>query len=359
MARLTITAATLADMTELEARQCRGMWFTNTKGIDVILREVNMDTGTAQVVHPRHPGNIVAPTSDLTPRFDLHRAWNDDGSALPDRRPTADGVCASGGCTRKVSPSCPPYCVPHGRAHGLLEQRVPSGKAARRVRELHEDHGLSLSYIARAASVSTGTVRTLYVSPRPVIARKVFDKIMAVDPEQRPDSEMIPAWPYQRRVQALAAAGQAFDAIAEAAGINPGTVSQIASGKSESITRKVARKIAQCYDAQAALPVTTPSPAILRKGWPLPMVWEDIDDPSEYHPSHPVADGYVVLTETMKQRLAYLYEELGRDELLTQLGVSLSTLRRLTQGRARSVSSEVYDTILALYHQTASEQGKE
>ena len=72
---------TLADMTPGERKQCVGMWsdylFDGQKHIGVLL---NCDYGMPVIHVPSSRTKEYAELRKVTPRFDLPRAWNADGT---------------------------------------------------------------------------------------------------------------------------------------------------------------------------------------------------------------------------------------------------------------------------------------
>ncbi|WP_123959729.1 hypothetical protein [Corynebacterium pseudopelargi] len=71
-------------MTQEERDQCRGMWcdFGYLKGLDCLAIFAGMSKrhhGYADVIYDGECGMITVPGT-LTPRFDLPRAWNADGT---------------------------------------------------------------------------------------------------------------------------------------------------------------------------------------------------------------------------------------------------------------------------------------
>lgn len=74
-------AKTLADMTAKEREACVGMWADVGESLVIIGWTMAMDEGPCGVVESRDIGlPRVANTDRVTPRFDLPRAWNTDGT---------------------------------------------------------------------------------------------------------------------------------------------------------------------------------------------------------------------------------------------------------------------------------------
>lgn len=84
---------TLADMTPDKRRQCQGMWcsFPGPGGKTNLAVYIGMSTrhlGFAELIHEGQWGTLTLP-ENLTPRFDLPRAWTPDGMPVPLQRDTS------------------------------------------------------------------------------------------------------------------------------------------------------------------------------------------------------------------------------------------------------------------------------
>lgn len=73
---------TLADMTPIERCKCIGMWcaIDSDPFLNVIVRTYGEDTTYAQILTPSVNGYCTASLEEITPRSDLPRAWNPDGT---------------------------------------------------------------------------------------------------------------------------------------------------------------------------------------------------------------------------------------------------------------------------------------
>ena len=81
---------TLADLTPEQLHECVGMWVENPHGTLGILRAISHSTGgvKARIMWPRAGGGTqtaFTPAAIITPRFDLPRAWNPDGTPVKGR----------------------------------------------------------------------------------------------------------------------------------------------------------------------------------------------------------------------------------------------------------------------------------
>lgn len=73
---------TLADMTPAERAQCRGLWCDTPKGLFILLAPMFPDREAFgwQLLAPSEAMKIDYPPEKITPRDDLPRAWQADGT---------------------------------------------------------------------------------------------------------------------------------------------------------------------------------------------------------------------------------------------------------------------------------------
>ena len=69
---------TLADMTEEERANCPGMWATSFIGYTGVI--VYQNGKQAYLIIPEYNREQTFPLDEVTPRPDLPRAWNPDGT---------------------------------------------------------------------------------------------------------------------------------------------------------------------------------------------------------------------------------------------------------------------------------------
>lgn len=74
---------TFADMTPQERAQCRGMWCDfpdpdERTNLAIYVDDSLKHQGFCELIHEGQLGRLTIP-ENLTPRFDLPRAWNPDG----------------------------------------------------------------------------------------------------------------------------------------------------------------------------------------------------------------------------------------------------------------------------------------
>lgn len=76
-------AKTLADMKPKERPGCRGMWcdVETPIGTEMVIYHPSQLTNEKTLLNPGY-GHFEAELSKITPRFDLPRAWNPDGTPV-------------------------------------------------------------------------------------------------------------------------------------------------------------------------------------------------------------------------------------------------------------------------------------
>ena len=92
---------TLADMTEEERAQCRGMWCDfpdpdERTNLAIYVDDSLKHQGFCELIHEGQLGTLTIP-ENLTPRFDLPRAWNPDGQPVKGQWVEAEYLGASHG----------------------------------------------------------------------------------------------------------------------------------------------------------------------------------------------------------------------------------------------------------------------
>ena len=174
------------------------------------------------------------------------------------------------------------YCRRHARVMSIGDNYVPSGPTLAHLHHLL-DGGWSCAAIARASGVSVDTIYDMRDNPRPTVRESTARGILAThltDTASTGD-EWVHAWPVQRRARSLQAAGWSQAEIARLTGITPTTISKVTVG-CRYVTRRTADVINKAWQDLAPEPVAGPPTATAKKhGWPVPMWWDDIDDPDE------------------------------------------------------------------------------
>lgn len=158
--------------------------------------------------------------------------------------------------------------VPVDRARAHVEQLVAAGVSRKTI-------ALAIGY-----QQSTSLNTTLN---RDVIRRTTERRILAVTRDDSTGFGYVDATGTTRRLRALACMGWKLWIIAEKAGINMDTASDMRQGKTPRTTERVSRAIAAVYEELCMTDggdVRTKLRA-QRAGWLPPLAWDDIDDPAE------------------------------------------------------------------------------
>ena len=94
-----------------------------------------------------------------------------------------------------------------------------------------------------------------------------------------------PAWPYERRLQSLQAAGYSTSKLAEISGLSNALICKITLNRADWVRPETAKKLTTMWEKLATQPIIgPPTKTSTRRLWVTPMMWDDIDDPNEHHP---------------------------------------------------------------------------
>lgn len=190
-------------------------------------------------------------------------------------------ICKHGACTNLAPVGYKGYCVKHAYYTGAIQKKVPATKARQRIQQLI-DEGHSFNAIADMTGVTRHTIKSIWTAEFPTCRRRVYDQIMHPDPTARRDRSTEPAWPVQRRIRALRAAGWSIQDIAAGAGVSVAGLYKIARPETQRVEVGFANKVKALYTQHECDPLKVPaSTAIGWKMWPKPMDWNNIDDPNE------------------------------------------------------------------------------
>lgn len=251
-------------------------------------------------------------------------------------------TCQRPTCQRKPHPHAHGYCRTHAYAEGILQTRVNAEPARQHVQKLL-DAGATKSAIARAAGISRPTMTKLCAGCDTISAR-THKSIMAITAPPTPG--ILPALAYGRRIRALRAAGHTLNELVEATGLYKTTIVYLSTNRWETITKSTADKIRHAYDQLAYKPVRPASPRVAKYNWPLPMDWDDIDDPEEQPtPGRTAASGYI------HRRIQLLTEEIGNPTRTAKyIGVTPKVIKNLLNGDQRTVSPTLETKINRAYY---------
>ena len=170
-----------------------------------------------------------------------------------------------------------PYCDKHAKAYGYRLPKVSTHIVRTVIAEL-QAAGWSQRAIAEAAGVAENTV--WQATRRDVMRMQTARRIVALR-GKTPNTHRVPAWPSARRLRSLQAAGWTGKQLAEGTGIPTSTISFIVNAKGDLIARTQAEVISRFWREHCTDPVRTPTPTAKRNHWPVPMWWDNIDNPRE------------------------------------------------------------------------------
>lgn len=182
---------------------------------------------------------------------------------------------------------------------------VPPDRAARHVRYLL-GNGASWNTL-NSAGCHNATTRALLNGEYPRIHRRTEQKILAIRLHDvvAPFHPM-PALGAARRIQALIAVGYQVQQLAEHVGADQSRIREVLNGRVDTVTVQFDRKIAAAYD-RLCMTVGTCERARRRAqlaGWPPPLAWDDIDDPSAVPCAAPDPSESPLIDEVALRRIA-------------------------------------------------------
>lgn len=196
-------------------------------------------------------------------------------------------------CTEHVRhkagcPNCRARAAERGRArtraiaygtHRGLQNPAP---ARAHVLQLRDTHGMSGRRIAEKAGVSNEVVRKLIAAGTSPLQPHIYDKILAVEPDNAPvsDRQLVPALGAARRLQALCARAHHIDKLAAELGVTAPTVARWRRMHTPTITVANDQAIRAVYRRLADIDGgDEPTRAYARsQRWAPPGAWDSDDD---------------------------------------------------------------------------------
>jgi hypothetical protein len=169
---------------------------------------------------------------------------------------------------------------------------IPATEARAHINNWRTATGRGQIVFAHAAGISPAVVRRIITGDVERIRRTTHDAVLSV-PLDRPFpryTHLISALPTRRRAQALAAIGWSFKQQSAMVNRSKEWLSDLLGR--DFVTPETANMIAGLYEqlSMRLPPETTKGERIsarrgralaARKGWPPPLAWDDIDDPTE------------------------------------------------------------------------------
>ena len=187
-------------------------------------------------------------------------------------------VCASGRCTNKPKNGGHGYCRKHAQLHGYLQPRVPAEKALAELDRLTAK-GATHNAICVALGWKSSMLTRLTTGRCKTVSRHMYDSLRTLHVD---DVEVFEAWPYQRRLRSLRAAGLSAEALADEIGIDVTYLTQMCiAPPTARINRRTREGIEAAWQRHQHDPVSATSPQVEKRKWVPPMWWDDIDDPDE------------------------------------------------------------------------------
>lgn len=250
-------------------------------------------------------------------------------------------TCKRDNCTRQTDPRAPHgYCRKHAQALGVADTYTDSTPVVGHLNHLI-DTGWTYSEIARAAHITHVTAYKLHTTPPKTVRRSTARGILNINPHYLHSRMWAEAWPSQRRLRALQAAGWTQATLATAIGITQSAVSKISNGRL-TISRAVANAIEEVWQDLANQPVVgPPTESAARRQWAPPMMWDDIDDPNEHHPNPAVH----VEIATKERTLARVIREEYPGSKWPVDCIGASAMSKIARGGTRTTSAAVIDAI--------------
>lgn len=143
--------------------------------------------------------------------------------------------------------------------------------------------GLTQCAIARQAGVSASTVSYVVLGRTQAVHRPKAERILAVQPTAVDPLSDRSALGATRRIRALYAIGHGQTSIAANSPLALATVSEIANGRYRQISPRIDDQVRAAYRQLAQTPGRSHKAKwrAAQEGWPGPLAWDDIDNPTE------------------------------------------------------------------------------
>ena len=243
-------------------------------------------------------------------------------------------------CHRQAAPGRHGYCRWHAEALGAADTYTDSTPVAEHVDALL-DAGWECATVARAAGLRIQTVYKLRDRTTTTVRKSTADGILAIRPDDTDDPAWIPAWPYQRRLRALQAAGWSQHTLATAAGVTQSLISKLSNGR-RFTTRATAEVINDMWRELQNKPVAgPPTDVAARRKWAVPMEWDNIDDPDEHHPD----PGVLIPVSPNERKLAGSICDYYEHRPWQLDCIEIKGMRYIANGKSRRTRAVVIDAI--------------
>lgn len=189
-------------------------------------------------------------------------------------------ACARPGCDRKAAQATHGLCPPHAKAIGVNDSIIPADAVYRDFDQLRAD-GWTLDQITEATGISHTTMVRFSTRDRKHTRMSIAAALHQLVGTQPPARRLVDATPYRRRLRSLQAAGFTQRELCRLVGLTQGTMSELCSGVARYVTSTTAASVSDVWNKHYAMPVKGPTLLARRNRWPVPLAWDDIDDPAE------------------------------------------------------------------------------
>ena len=235
--------------------------------------------------------------------------------------------------TKCARPTCPNvgfstrggYCVKHAYIEGGSQKRIPAHHA-RTIIQKHLDAGHPISRIAEHTGVARNALRSILNGTSKTVRKSTLDKLATADPTP----ERVPAWRAARRIKSLRAAGHHVTELVAGIGLSNTSMNHIINGTWDTILATTFQRVDDYYRAHELDPARPATPKVIRKGWPLPLDWDDIDNPDD--PADTRRDGPHLTWDTI-QTIRGKVNATSISATAHELGVSASTISTVIRSR--------------------------
>ena len=175
-------------------------------------------------------------------------------------------------------------CAKHAYQQGKLRPNHPVEEAQTIIQHL-TDNGWSMRAIAKASGLNHGCLYLITSGANKTTHHTTIRSLKKLPTTPPSNIGYTPAWPYERRLQSLQAAGYSTSKLAEISGLSHALICKITLNRADWVSPETAKKLTTMWEKLATQPIIgPPTKTSIRRLWVTPMNWDDIDDPNEQHP---------------------------------------------------------------------------
>lgn len=189
--------------------------------------------------------------------------------------------CRRPNCTRRATPrAAHRLCPGHAHVAGVENPYIDATVAQEQVAAMRRA-GWTMPQIADETGLGLNTVKRLDARAYKRVRTATARAIHAAAPLDPPPGHLVDAMGVRRRLRSLQAAGWSLDRLCDYLDMSRAAVWCLTSGSATQTLPSTDRTIRAAWDALHMQPVGKPTSSARKHGWPVPMAWEDIDDPDE------------------------------------------------------------------------------